>query len=68
MDIARVPLKILWWPFKRMLKGMLKHPALKRYVVNRINESVDIPKLSEKQEEELFSAVVQAFIDFMNEM
>lgn len=67
MNISKIPLKLLMIPFKAMIKRLIKHPALKRYIVTNVNERVDIPKLTEKQEEELFSAHVNAMIQFIDE-
>lgn len=65
MNVAKIPLKLLWLPVKIALKRLIKHPALKRYLVNKVNEGVDIPHLTEKQEEELFTAHINAFQQFI---
>ena len=48
------------------LKKVLTHKeGLKAEIVHQINEKVDIPRLTEKQEAELISAVIDAIIYFL---
>ena len=63
--VVRMGWKLLFWPVAKIIKRVIRKPALKQYVVDRVNEFVDIPKLDEKQEEDLLKAVVQGMIDFL---
>jgi hypothetical protein len=51
---------------KKPLKKLISNPALKRFIANKINEKVDIPKLNEAQEQALFEAHIEALSEFLD--
>ena len=63
--------KLLLFPvlfvLKKLIKKILKNPALKRYIADKINDKIDIKNLNEKEEEELFTAIIDAFIAFTDD-
>lgn len=55
--------------FKRMIRRYITRKLLsdnfKWRLIGDINRKVDIPKLTEKQEKELFSAIYNAVVEFI---
>ena len=46
-----------------MLRKALRSRTIRRRIIERLNNAVDIPKLNEKQEEKLFNEIYNALAD-----
>lgn len=56
---------VLWGLTKNQLRERLKSEGVKLYLVNGINKNVNLPNLTEKEEHEMFSQVVDSIANFL---
>tara|TARA_R100001594_G_scaffold14807_1_gene31424 strand:+ start:9001 stop:9192 length:192 start_codon:yes stop_codon:yes gene_type:complete len=53
--------------FKKIVVGYLFNEERKRELIKKINEDINIPMLSEKTEEKIFTAIWEAVEDTLKE-
>ncbi len=61
-------IKLLRRPIKRIILKKLQDPSVKRLVVAYINVKMDIPKLTEKQENNLITSIYNAATEAITEV
>ena len=49
----------------KYLVGKLDNPMYRATIVRAINDKIDIPSMSERQEQELFESILKATINFI---
>lgn len=50
---------------KNYMLNQLKSKTFKTHIIASINQKIDIPKLNEKQEEDLFKAIYNAIVIYL---